>query len=96
MRVVWEPRASVDLLRIWRHIAKDRPIAARGVFDRIHGGVEILAQSPKLGRTGRLARSREFIFADIPYLAIYRINERHKTVEILRIIHAARNWPQED
>ncbi|HXC56252.1 MAG TPA: type II toxin-antitoxin system RelE/ParE family toxin [Rhizomicrobium sp.] len=94
MRVVWEAAASVDLAKIWRHIAKDKPVAARGVFNRILNGVDILAQSPELGRRGRLARSREFIFADIPYLAIYRINERHKTVEILRIVHAAQAWPR--
>lgn len=96
MRVIWEATASIDLVKAWRHIARDKPIAARGVFDRIHSGVEILAQSPELGRNGRLPGSREFIFADIPYVAIYRIDLRSQTVQILRIVHAAQKWPPED
>jgi len=86
--------ASADVLRIWRYIKlDDRPMTASAVFDRILSGVEILAQNPEIGRSGKASRTRELIFPDLPYVAIYRVDPRRKTVEILRVVHGAQNWP---
>lgn len=95
MRIVWDVVASADIIGIWRYIRHDddRPIAASDVFARIQNGVEILAQTPEIGRRGKLPRTRELVLADLPYIAIYRIDQRRKIVVIMRIIHTAQEWP---
>ena len=46
---------------------------------------------PDRGRIGRIAGTRELIFAPLPYIAVYRVND--DAVEILRIYHSAQDWP---
>ena len=36
--------------------------------------------------------TRELIFANIPYIVVYRVGAQ---VEILSVIHSARDWPAE-
>ena len=53
--------------------------------------VEQLVTHPALGRPGRVAGTRELVVIGTPYLIPYRI--RDKSLEILRVFHAARKWP---
>ena len=46
---------------------------------------------PNRGRSGRIAGTRELVFASLPYIAVYRV--KNDAVEILRIYHSAQNWP---
>jgi toxin ParE1/3/4 len=48
--------------------------------------------SPGLGRPGRVEGTRELVVANTPYLVSYRV--RNNVVEILRVFHGARKWPQ--
>jgi toxin ParE1/3/4 len=96
MRLIWDARAGADLQRIWRHIARDNIPAASKVFSRVRTGVEALTAVPMLGRAGRLAGTREFVFVDIPYIAIYRIDGIRDTVEVLRVVHSAQKWPPDE
>jgi toxin ParE1/3/4 len=50
-----------------------------------------LEMFPNRGRVGRIAGTRELVFAPLPYIAVYRVND--KVAEILRIYHSAQNWP---
>jgi len=43
---------------------------------------------PNRGRLGRIAGTREL---QAPYIIIYRVIE--EAVEILRVYHAAQDWP---
>jgi toxin ParE1/3/4 len=47
-----------------------------------------------MGRIGRSPETREFVFSDVPYIAIYRIDDERTSVEILRIMHTARRYPR--
>jgi toxin ParE1/3/4 len=57
----------------------------------IYEKVGLLARFPHQGRPGRKLHTRELVFPDLPFLAIYRIRE--DVIEIVRILHGARHWP---
>ena len=44
-----------------------------------------------VGRRGRAKDTREFVFADLPYIVVYRVTNQ---VEILAVMHTAREWPE--
>ena len=72
------------------HIGAANPRAAAGASDRIYRAVERLADFPEMGRTGRVAETRELVIARTPWIVVYRVRE---SVEILRVIHASQRWP---
>jgi toxin ParE1/3/4 len=92
MRLSWTAPALRDLTQICDYIGEHSSGAiARRVALSIATSVEILAEFPELGRSGKLPGTRELIFAGLPYLAIYRIGSGE--IEILRVLHGAQNWP---
>lgn len=89
-KLVWKKRAQDDLVDIVQHIAQDNPDAAEKLADAIEAKAKNLCAHPKLFRVGRKRGTRELI-AHQNYLVIYRI--RGEMVEILRVKHAAQQWP---
>ncbi len=92
MRVRWLRRALGNLDEEAEYIARDDPDAAARIVDRIATSVERLATHPALGRTGRVPGTRELMLSGTPYVVAYRV--RGETVEILRVFHGARKWPE--
>ncbi|MGB8411937.1 MAG: type II toxin-antitoxin system RelE/ParE family toxin [Candidatus Binatus sp.] len=92
MRVRWLRRALRNLDEEAEYIARDDPDAAAQIVDRIATSVERLATHPALGRTGRVPGTRELVVSATPYVVPYRV--RGETVEILRVFHGARKWPE--
>jgi toxin ParE1/3/4 len=62
------------------------------VVETIARTVELLAQHPGLGRPGRVEGTRELVIANTPYVVPYRV--RNNGVEVLRVFHGTRKWPQ--
>ena len=89
----WTKRALRRLDEIGAYIAKDNPAAAARVVARIVSRVDSLAEHPGVGRTGRLASTRELVLADIPYIVPHRVTRTH--IEILTVMHAAQKWPDQ-
>lgn len=89
--VRWTTRAVRRLDQVGAHIAHDDPQAAARVVARLLSGVEHLADQSHRGRVGRIAGTRELVFADIPYIVPYRVGPA--TVEVLTVMHTARKWP---
>jgi toxin ParE1/3/4 len=46
-----------------------------------------------LGRTGRVAGTRELVIAGLPYTVPYYL--KGQEVRILAVMHGARKWPDE-
>ncbi|MBB4198499.1 toxin Y4kP [Rhodoblastus sphagnicola] len=91
-RVVrWTKRALRRLDQLGGSIAQDSPDAATRVIARIVSAVDNLAERPAMGRPGRIAETRELVFADIPYIVAYRVTP--DAVDILTVMHAAQEWP---
>jgi toxin ParE1/3/4 len=88
----WRQSARADLLAIVDYISDDNPDAAQRLKDEIEAKVAKLPEHPKLYRSGRVADTREMVV--LPnYLVIYSKSAR--VVTILRVLHAAQQWPPE-
>ena len=92
MRLVWSPQAVEDLAALRAYIEGDDPKAARKTAVRIVEAIEtLIPANPKVGRPGRVPGTRELVIARTPYIVPYRLREG--TIEILRVFHGARRWP---
>ncbi len=92
MRILWTEGAVGNLDEIETYIVKDKPGAAVETVIRIIEAVEILAEHPSSGRPGRLDGTRELIIPGMPYIVPYRV--RDQAIEVLRVFHHARKWPE--
>lgn len=85
------PRARLDLDEIWRYIAADRLVAADELLDAMQAKFALLASQPYLGE------SRPELGADLRssrvgnYAIFYRVVEGDVVVEIIRVLHGARD-----
>lgn len=80
-----------DLRALRQYISQDNPQAANRMAKKIVEHVNLLSHQPSIGRPGRVLGTRELIIADTPYIAPYRV--KNNTIEILRVFHTAREWP---
>ena len=86
-------RAEIDLVEIWRFIAKDDPRAADRVLDRIDAACVLLAGSPKNGpRREDLAPGLRF-WPLGNYLIFY--TEADDGIQVVRVLHGARDYARE-
>lgn len=94
MKLVWSPKAVADLAQVRAFIARDKPVAAKKTVLAILAYTENqLSQYPNSGRPGRVEGTLELVIPKLPYIVPYRlIRER---IEILRVFHAARLWPDQ-
>lgn len=86
VQVVWTRRAIDNLEDIRNYIAKDRPIAADKLAEKLFHAGNALDQKPDRGR--RIPGGRRELVHVRPYLIRYRV--RGLLVEILEVRHAAR------
>ncbi len=92
MNIIWSPQAIEDLTSLRAYIAEDDPAAARRVaLHIIHSIEQLLPDNPHIGRAGRVPGTREFVVPLTPYIVPYRV--QRSTIQILRIYHGARHWP---
>jgi toxin ParE1/3/4 len=92
MRIKWLRRALLDLDAEAAYIAQDSPQSAAAFVRHIVESVRMLPDHPQMGRPGRVPGTRELIVTRFPYILPYRVREQ--TVEILRVFHTSRKWPQ--
>lgn len=94
-RIVWRPMAASDLDNIIDYIARDNPVRAGAFGQELRDKTLPLAQHPKMGRIGRPglpAFVRELV-VHRNYIVFYRVLDAARTVEILRVKHAAQQTP---
>jgi toxin ParE1/3/4 len=92
VKLAWSPNAIEDLRALQAYIERDAPLAARKTAQGIIEAVEtMIPDNPRVGRPGRAPGTRELVIAGSPYIVPYRL--RDGTIEILRVFHGARRWP---
>jgi toxin ParE1/3/4 len=83
------PQAESELEAIGDYIAKDSPANAERFIQRLTEKFVVLGRNPHIGRARPELRSDLRSFPYGAYLILYRIME--EGVEIVRVVHAARN-----
>jgi toxin ParE1/3/4 len=82
-----------DLEDIFDYIAKDRPVAAASLLDKLDHTISQLADFPEMGvvpKDDRLKRLGYRLLIIENYLVFYVI--KFETIQIRRIIHGARQY----
>jgi addiction module RelE/StbE family toxin len=85
------PAAQDDLRAANAYYAERSPAAAGRVVGAILNAANGLAQFPLMGRHGVVPGTRERIVTRYPYRVVYQIVD--DTIEVLRVIHTAQQWP---
>jgi toxin ParE1/3/4 len=93
VRVKWLRAARANLIAVSEYIAQDNPEAAAAAetVSAIVKAVQTLKRFPALGRPGRITGTRELVVSGTPYIVPYRV--RGDVVQLIRVFHAARKWP---
>ena len=95
--VIWSDAARRDYFDILRYIAADNPDAAERIVDAIERAGNGLGEFTT-GRPGRVSGTYEKLVPGLRYILAYRLAVRdgREVVAILRVIHTARDWREED
>jgi toxin ParE1/3/4 len=90
VRLFWTHEAIDDRRAIYDYIETDNPSAALALDELLSEKANRLIDHPSLGQQGRVTGTRELV-AHQNYILIYDITT--DLVRILRVLHAARQWP---
>jgi toxin ParE1/3/4 len=94
MIVIWSSAAIADLTQLRAHIENDNSAAAQRVaLDIAHSVDTLLPANPQSGRPGRVPGTRELVIPKTPFIVPYRIV--NGAIEVLRVYHGARRWPEQ-
>ncbi len=84
------PEAAADIRDIWSYIAKDSLKAARSIRLNIFDACQTIAEYPNVGRRREDLTDKPVLFWAIgSYLIVY--NPERRPVEIVRVLHGARD-----
>ena len=86
----WKATAIADLLAIIDYISDDNPDAAQALKDEIEAKTSRLPEHPQMYRVGRIDGTREMVVRP-NYIVVYADNI--DTITLLRVLHAAQQWP---
>ena len=87
----WTPEAIHDREVIYDYIEADNPVAALALDELFEEKAGRLVDHPGMGRLGREAGTRELV-AYKNYILVYDVTT--DLVRVLRVLHAARQWPE--
>lgn len=90
--ILWSGPARDDLAELRSFLSDRDPALASRTTLAILDAVERLADRPALGRPGRVPGTREWSLRRPPFLIVYRMAE--DGIEVIRVLHTARQWPQ--
>lgn len=93
MDVLWTRLSLADIEEVQDFIAAENPAAAHRLVDELFERTErLLSHNPHAGRIGRVSGTRELVLSGTAFIVAYRVTTR---VEILAVVHSARDWPRE-
>ena len=99
-RVFTRRQAEEDANEIWRLIAENNPHAAEAFLDAIEEASNLLSASPEIGSPRYFSHPELQGLRFLPlrkfekYLLFYRTMKDAEAVEIVRIVHGARDLPR--
>jgi plasmid stabilization system protein ParE len=96
MRLRFSPRAAQDLSDIGDYIRARNPQAAVRVRADILGTLQMLQHSPRVGRAQTVEGVRKIVTRRYAYIVYYGVDEAAQEVNVITILHAARERPYSD
>jgi toxin ParE1/3/4 len=92
----WTEFAIADIDKIEVYIsAQGSPAAAIDqVLRVIEVAEKVLLEHSSAGRSGRVKGTRELVITGTPFVIIYRLKMQLSQVQVLRVLHYARQWPE--
>lgn len=93
LRLEWLPKANTTRFAQLDYIAQHNAKAAISMDEQIEKQTEQLLHYPEMGRPGRKKGTRELVIAGTPFIAIYRVKPRAGRIELLCVLHGARQYP---
>jgi len=94
--VRWAGPALRDYRNVISWIRAVNPYAAGRLREVVKHRVALLATMPRMGRLGRVPRTRELVMSGTSYLLIYDYSEADDHIDILRMLHGAQRWPPKE
>lgn len=82
-------RSGSDYLLLIRF--EDAPEHAERIVRTLYHAAPSLVEFPYRGRPGRKEGTQELLLLPLPYVIVY--NVQADIIHIVRILHAAQNWP---
>lgn len=95
MKLVFDDLALADIEDIFNWIAKDNPIAAKAVVNRLFSSTELLTSFPFMGHVGRDPGTLEWVVPRLPYIVVYEVDEPRGQVIVTAVFHGAQNRESE-
>ncbi len=83
--------ALADIDQAISYLEERNVRAAEELRARLEAAIERLGRMPMIGRTGRVAGTREWSVVNAPYILAYRVIGAD--IEILAVRHERRRWP---
>ncbi len=91
MELRWTEEAAGDLEDITNYLFENAPEQAERIVRTIYNAPAALLDFPHRGRPGRKEGIRELVLLPLPYIVVYQAGG--EAIHIVRILHAAQNWP---
>ena len=91
MKLTWKPLALYDREQIMDYIAQDAPHAALALDMLFEERADMLPERHQLYRIGRMPGTREMVVHP-NYILVFRVGQGE--IEVLRVLHSARQWPE--
>lgn len=86
------PQAARDIREIWTYVAADSIKGARRIRLQIFEACQKIAENPRIGHRREDLTDKPVLFWPVgSYLIVY--NAARKPVEIVRVVHGARDIP---
>jgi len=91
MKVILRKEAEDDLDGIYQWIANENRRAAREMIARIRDRINLLELNAlaRMGRSGFVPGTLELV--EYPYIIVYRVLQAERVIEIVSIVHGARD-----
>lgn len=90
-RIRYSADAQRDLAQIRDYYRREGASIGSGIGRRLRTRIDRLRRFPAAGRPGRVEGTRELVIPDLPYVVVYALEGEE--AQILRVLHAAQEWP---